>query len=593
MSGLAYKPTPTTWSATSSRRRGSPTPGTARAWGTAATVGGGRGTVWACGNNSSGQLGAGSSAQGYTPIQVSGLTNVTGVAAGDAHSLAVESDGTVWGWGSNNSGQIGAGLAVTRYTPVQMPGITTATAVVAGSAHSLARLADGTVRAWGDNTKGQLGDGTTNGSTTPVTVLGLQGVDRIAARANGSLARPTQANEQYAYDADGQRVTRSIGGVTWLSLGGGMWEERLGASAAGPGGWVVRQIYMLQGRAVAQQEDTPNSINYPSGRVFLHGDHLGSVSVVTDNDRRVLSRQDYTPWGEVRAGGVAQTTLDFTGQRRDGTGLLYYGARYYDPQLGRFLSADSIVPGMASGQGGMAATLGQDGGAALRPLAVDFHESGFAATLAREDAFTQAKGFRFQLSDQDRQQAKVDTGPGNPQALNRYSYVLDNPLRYTDPTGHWVITIQRDSVLQFRDQFVAIEAEAVQELINLAYSTGGSYLSSPVFDRETAGILAVATTGFILATAYSISLAYGGIGDILTAAYNATPEGGHVEVEFGADSVITVRSFDAGGNRLYGTSYTLNVWIASPLVQAQAVIWNGLWEAMARTPGTTSGSRDK
>jgi hypothetical protein len=55
---------------------------------------------------------------------------------------------------------------------------------------------------------------------------------------------------------------------------------------------------------------------------YLHGDHLGSVSVVTDNDRRVLSRQDYTPWGEVRAGGVAQTTLDYTGQRRDGTGLL-------------------------------------------------------------------------------------------------------------------------------------------------------------------------------------------------------------------------------------------------------------------------------
>jgi len=347
------------------------------------------GTVWSWGFNGDKRLGDGTGNQHSTPVQVSGLTNVTGVAAGDAHSLAVESDGTVWGWGSNNSGQLGAGLAVTRYTPVQLPGITTATAVAAGSAHSLARLADGTVRAWGDNTKGQLGDGTTNGSTTPVTVLGLQGVDRIAARANGSLARPTTASEQYTYDADGQRVTRSTGGQTWLYLGTGAWEERLGANVAGPTGWLVRRLYTLQGRAMAQQADTPDSIGYPSGRVFLQGDHLGSVSVVTDNDRRVLSRQDYTPWGEVRAGGVAQTTLDYTGQRKDSTGLLYYGARYYDPQTGRFTSADSIVPGSASGKGGAAATLGQDSGAALRPLTVDFHESGFAADLAREDAFTQ------------------------------------------------------------------------------------------------------------------------------------------------------------------------------------------------------------
>lgn len=138
---------------------------------------------------------------------------------------------------------------------------------------------------------------------------------------------------------------------------------------------------------------------------------------------------------------IPDMTRGFTGQYRDDTGLLYYGARYYDPQLARFVSADSLVPGRASGQGGMAATLGQDAGAALRPLAVDFHETAFSAGLAAEDAFTQARGFRFQLSDRDRQRAKVETGPGNPQALNRYSYVLNNPLRYTDPTGRDLDTL--------------------------------------------------------------------------------------------------------------------------------------------------------
>jgi RHS repeat-associated protein len=61
----------------------------------------------------------------------------------------------------------------------------------------------------------------------------------------------------------------------------------------------------------------------------------------------------------------------FTGQRLDSTGLYYYGARYYDPSIGRFISPDSIIP-----------------------------------------------------------------DPYNPQSLNRYSYCLNNPLKYTDPTGH-------------------------------------------------------------------------------------------------------------------------------------------------------------
>ncbi|MCS7003683.1 MAG: RHS repeat-associated core domain-containing protein, partial [Dehalococcoidia bacterium] len=46
----------------------------------------------------------------------------------------------------------------------------------------------------------------------------------------------------------------------------------------------------------------------------------------------------------MRAGGVEQTALNYTGQRLDATGLLYYHARYYDPALGRFISPDSIVP---------------------------------------------------------------------------------------------------------------------------------------------------------------------------------------------------------------------------------------------------------
>lgn len=68
--------------------------------------------------------------------------------------------------------------------------------------------------------------------------------------------------------------------------------------------------------------------------------------------------------------GTIPTDIKFTGQRLDGTGLYYYGARYYDAGIGRFISPDSIVQSYA-----------------------------------------------------------------NPQSLNRYAYVVNNPLKYVDAAG--------------------------------------------------------------------------------------------------------------------------------------------------------------
>ncbi len=76
-------------------------------------------------------------------------------------------------------------------------------------------------------------------------------------------------------------------------------------------------------------------------------------------------------WGTVPSQGI--TERDFTGQKENmELGLMYYNARYYVPGIGRFASADTIVP-----------------------------------------------------------------NPTNPQAFNRYSYTLNSPLKYTDPTGHY------------------------------------------------------------------------------------------------------------------------------------------------------------
>jgi Regulator of chromosome condensation (RCC1) repeat len=72
----------------------------------------------AWGSNGSGQLGDGTTTDRTTPVQVSGFTGVTAIAAGTEHSLALKSDGTVWAWGGNLYGRLGDGTAANRTTPV-------------------------------------------------------------------------------------------------------------------------------------------------------------------------------------------------------------------------------------------------------------------------------------------------------------------------------------------------------------------------------------------------------------------------------------------------------------------------------------------
>jgi alpha-tubulin suppressor-like RCC1 family protein len=142
----------------------------------------------AWGENEYGNLGDGTLVQRTTAVGVASLTNVSQVAAGKDHSLAVTSDGSVWSWGRNNFGQLGTGAPLSK-SPQLVPGISgTITQVAAGSSHSLALGSDGTVWAWGDNQFGELGDGSFIQSDSPVQVPGLSGVTQIAAGDGWSLA---------------------------------------------------------------------------------------------------------------------------------------------------------------------------------------------------------------------------------------------------------------------------------------------------------------------------------------------------------------------------------------------------------------------
>lgn len=146
------------------------------------------GTVMAWGNNHFGQIGNGSTTNTNIPVQVSGLIDSVALSAGDRHSLALRDDGTVWAWGENQSGQLGDGTNVDQKSPVQVQGLTHIIAIAAGGQHSLALRYDGTVWAWGKNDVGQLGNGINIDSNQPVQVQNLEDIQSISAGWAHSLA---------------------------------------------------------------------------------------------------------------------------------------------------------------------------------------------------------------------------------------------------------------------------------------------------------------------------------------------------------------------------------------------------------------------
>jgi RHS repeat-associated protein len=142
------------------------------------------------------------------------------------------------------------------------------------------------------------------------------------------------------------------------------------------GGLTYTQTFNAENRLVSV------TVNSQTTQFIYDGDGNLVKKVKPDGSKTLyiggVYEVDKTSGGETRlTTGSMFTDKLFTGQREmAGLGIYHFNARFYSPRLGRFLSADSFVPGYA-----------------------------------------------------------------NPQNLNRFSYVRNNPVRYVDPSGH-VITDQ-------------------------------------------------------------------------------------------------------------------------------------------------------
>ncbi|MCW5983297.1 MAG: choice-of-anchor D domain-containing protein [Bryobacteraceae bacterium] len=340
------------------------------------------GTVWAWGFNIAGQLGTGNTQDSPVPVAVVGLNGVVAIAAGGGHSLALKSDGTVWAWGSNYLGRLGIGAADgSVWIPVQVSGLKDVAGIAAGESHSLALKASGGVWAWGSNASGQLGNGSAGGSSSvPVAVANLSGVVAISAGGSHSLALKTDqtawawgdnqhgqlGNGDYAGTFATPVAVKNLAGLKAVAAGeqhsiaaktdGTVWAW--GENADGQLGngkhtlsYVPAQVTNITGVAAIASGTRHSLALKANGGAWAWG---LAASGQLGNGRSLNSAQPATVPGVANAVAVAASESCSLALRRDGTLWAWGGLHYYSSSC--VPSAASMgVPAPAPGLNGVVA----------------------------------------------------------------------------------------------------------------------------------------------------------------------------------------------------------------------------------------------
>lgn len=127
-------------------------------------------TLWSLGANSQGDGGVATTTNPVTSLtQIGSATNWKLAARGFENSFAIKTDGTLWGWGGNAYLQLGSTTAATTSTPLQIGASTWKDITTGGGSRSETTIgirSDGTLWAWGGNTDGLFGAGASSTATT-------------------------------------------------------------------------------------------------------------------------------------------------------------------------------------------------------------------------------------------------------------------------------------------------------------------------------------------------------------------------------------------------------------------------------------------
>jgi RHS repeat-associated protein len=172
-----------------------------------------------------------------------------------------------------------------------------------------------------------------NGNTT------AKGADAFTYDQANRLKTATVSGttETYAYDGDGVRFSRQVGG-----------------------GSPIRYVSDVNRSLPVPLDDGTRKYVYGLGLAYAvsgstlevyHTDRLGSVRAITNGTGVVTAAYRTDEFGiSTATSGSSSQPFGYTGEPRDATGLSYLRARYYDPSLGRFVSRDALVGNLRSCQ---------------------------------------------------------------------------------------------------------------------------------------------------------------------------------------------------------------------------------------------------